>query len=851
MGEADKPQAVRQLRPELLAPAGDWEALHAAVANGADAVYFGLEAFNARRRAANFTRAELPDLVAYLHDHNVKGYVTFNTLIFSDELPLAVKYAEAIAGSGADAVIVQDLGLLRLLRHLVPSLPVHASTQMTQTEAGGIEYLRALGVSRVILARELSLVEIGRIARATSMPLEVFVHGALCISYSGQCLASEALWGRSANRGLCGQTCRLPYDLIVDGQPLRSGDGHYVLSPRDLAAHDRIPQLVELGIAGFKIEGRLKSALYVAASTQVYRAAIDAALQGTPFTPAPQQAADLAQSFSRGFGHGFLDGIDHQSLVQSRFAKSRGILIGTVVVRTQRRVVVELADAALAGALKPGDGVVFDEGHPEREEQGGRVYSVKPDPDAARVVLTFGRDDVHLETVALGSRVWKTDDPAMRRRLESSYQREGVPRRAPLRVRATARVGEPLNLDFSDAAGHAARVTWEQPLRPAEKNPLTVELLSAQLGRLGDTPFELAAVELVGDAGLADVQPVMVPKSVLNDLRRRAVHALLEQRAAAARHAVVEPDTLNALRRDVARVEDADNAPRLHVLVRSLEQLAALLQWQPATLSAPGVVYCDFAASGDYGRAVALARAAGRPIGLATRRILMPGEERELESLADLAPDAVLVRNLGSVCLLRRRRPDLALVGDHSLNVANELAANLLLTGGLVRLTPSYDLNGLELAAMLGRVSPAACEVVLHQHMPLFHTRHCLFAANLSDGPRCGDCGWGCGSHELGLRDRVGAVHPVLADGMGRNTVFNAAVQSAAELVPVLRDAGVCHFRVELLQESGPQACELLDLYASLLVESGEPSRLIGRLRGLCPAGFTRGTYAHEDPVPT
>jgi len=252
--------------PELLAPAGDWDSLRAAAANGADAAYFGLEVFNARRRATNFKLDELPGVVAYLHERNVKAYVTFNTLIYTDELPQAVEYAAAIAQAGADAVIVQDLGLARLIRRLAPTLPIHASTQMTQTEPGGLDFLRGLGVSRVILARELSLTEIERVARATAMELEVFVHGALCISYSGQCLASESLWGRSANRGLCAQACRLPYRLVVDGRTAELGEREYLLSVPDLAAYDRVADLVRLGIAGFKIEGRLKSAPYVAAA---------------------------------------------------------------------------------------------------------------------------------------------------------------------------------------------------------------------------------------------------------------------------------------------------------------------------------------------------------------------------------------------------------------------------------------------------------------------------------------------------------------------------------------------------------------------------------------------------------
>jgi putative protease len=363
-------------RPELLAPAGDWEALRAAVANGADAVYFGLTNFNARHRASNFTLDELPQVLDYLHAHNVRGYVTFNTLIFSDELPEAVRFIQAIAAAGADAVIVQDLGLARLIHRLAPQLPLHASTQMTLTEPHGLEFVRRLGVERAILSRELSVADVGKIAAATDLPVEVFVHGALCVSYSGQCLTSEALGGRSANRGQCAQACRQPYEMLVDGRHHPLGDRAYLLSPQDLAAHDLIEPLVRLGVACFKIEGRLKSAAYVASATGVYRQALDAALAGQGFTLDAQGRLDLEQGFSRGFSHGFLGGVNHQVLVQGRFPKSRGVRVGRVTGKTARGVLVELADTTLPveSLVKPGDGIVFDEGRPEEQERGGRIF---------------------------------------------------------------------------------------------------------------------------------------------------------------------------------------------------------------------------------------------------------------------------------------------------------------------------------------------------------------------------------------------------------------------------------------------------------------------------------------------
>src|ERR1700761_468005 len=277
--------------PELLAPAGDWDCVRAAVAKGADAVSFGRPRFNARLRAHNFTEAELPEVVEFCHKHGVKAYVAFNTLVFTNELEDAADYLRLLNRAGVDALIVQDIGLVRMAGVLTPELPIHASTQMTVTSPEGVAFARALGIERVVLARELSLRELEKFqpseSNTESLPLEVFVHGALCVAYSGQCLTSESLGQRSANRGECAQACRMPYTLIVDGAPRDLGDRRYLLSPQDLAAVEEIPALMERGVCSFKIEGRLKAPEYVAAVCQVYRKALDAALEGHAFAPAP------------------------------------------------------------------------------------------------------------------------------------------------------------------------------------------------------------------------------------------------------------------------------------------------------------------------------------------------------------------------------------------------------------------------------------------------------------------------------------------------------------------------------------------------------------------------------------
>ncbi|HEY9620601.1 MAG TPA: peptidase U32 family protein, partial [Crinalium sp.] len=352
--------------PELLAPAGHWECAKAAVENGADAIYFGLERFNARMRAHNFTEADLPELMAFLHRRGVKGYVTLNTLIFPQELAEAEQYLRTIITAGVDAVIVQDVGICRLIRHLSPDFPIHASTQMTITSAAGVDFARSLGCQLVVLARECSLKEINKIQQQlgqqeVALPLEVFVHGALCVAYSGQCLTSESLGGRSANRGECAQACRMPYDLIADGETVILGDRKYLLSPQDLAGLDVLPDLVKAGVSSLKIEGRLKAPEYVANVTRVYRQALDrvfadlTAQETASFTPRQQDYYDLEMAFSRGLHTGWFEGINNQELVHARFGKKRGVYLGEVT-----RVRNEQVAVRLEAPLKPGDGVVFD-----------------------------------------------------------------------------------------------------------------------------------------------------------------------------------------------------------------------------------------------------------------------------------------------------------------------------------------------------------------------------------------------------------------------------------------------------------------------------------------------------------
>jgi putative protease len=817
--------------PEVLAPAGDWDSLRAACANGANAVYFGLSDFNARARAANFELSELGKVMQYLHHRNVKGFVTLNTLIFSDELPLVVDFVQACVQHQVDAVIVQDLGLAKLISRLAPQLPIHASTQMTLTEPRGINFMNSLvPLERVVLARELSLENIRDVAEHSEVDLEVFVHGALCVAYSGQCLTSEALGGRSANRGQCAQACRLPYEMIVDGQKQDLGDRAYLLSPQDLAGYEQISDLIASGVVSFKIEGRLKGPAYVAATTKTYRDAVDAAEQQKAFHLSRERVRELELTFSRGLTSGFLEGVNHQKLVRGRFPKSRGLLLGTVKALTSRGVIVTLAERDVS-VIKAGDGIVIDLGKPEQQEPGGRVWRVVCRLSQEEVELQLAPENDSWHSVPVGAMVWKTDDPALKKKLEATFHNDPIVHRKELFAELTGQIGGKLVLILRDRWGNSARAEWEGPLQQANQRPATIESVTKQLSRLGETPYSLAEVKL-------DIrEPVLIPASVLNDLRRQAI-AQLESAIFGACEKQINRNALEELRKELVPVPPPpEQTPaQLAVLVRSLEQLRAVLPHRPDR------VYCDFEDVRNYREGVELAKQARIPVGVATLRILKPKEEGFLKPILSAKPDMILIRNLGSLCYFQEQAPATPLIADFSLNIANELTAGLLHRIGFSILTPSYDLNWEQFSAMVRRSPPSWFEPVIHQHMPMFHMEHCVFAAFLSNGKDHRDCGRPCDRHRVELRDRVGAAFPVIADAGCRNTVYNSVAQSAAEYVSGMLKLGIQRFRIDLTRESPKQIGLLIDKYRQVISGQLTGQKVWWELQAMNQLGVTRGT---------
>jgi len=923
-------------RPEVLAPAGDHDTLYAALAAGADAVYFGLDdGFNARARATNFATSDLDTIVRACHRAGARAFLTLNTLVFEAELPVVEAILRRTAASGVDALIVQDPAVALLAARVAPALRLHASTQMTISSPEGARFAAALGVRRVVLPRELSAQEVGlfRAGLAHSslerLELEVFVHGALCMSWSGQCLTSEAWGGRSANRGQCAQSCRLPYDLQVDGalSPTAPNDPRrYLLSPSDLAGHEVVPDLLRHGVTSLKIEGRLKGPAYVTNAVETLRRWVDAVLAGQQDAPSARQAlaAGLAQAhrvFSRGFTAGFLLGGDHRRLVDGRHPKHRGAFLGRVLAVDPARAEVTVAAtddfprSSLAAPLpgrpaeapvepQRGMGVVFDLGDPEAtDEPGGPLFHVQPlravelGPQAPPALrhrpardapagwrLGFARDPrlaPDLGRVHPGHRVWVNSDPtaeaAAQRALKAARARPEPPQeRVPVRLEVHGRAGQPLRATFTTHGGPtpALQVTGhtDTPLAPARGAGLTDELLRAKLGALGGTPFQLD-VQTPG-AGLDRAglpQGLYVAPSALKRLRRALVAQLTARLAPTPSAAQTPPAATGdlspalpavtaALRaRAAARLAGAAEPPppQLIPLCRQDDQLDAAL-----ALGFPEVEL-DWMEMVGLGRAVARAKAAGARVVLATPRVQKPGEEQIDHRLARLQPHGVLVRHWGGLMWFAdghgqggaaagAEGPPLAVHGDFSLNVTNSLTFWHLLGLGLGTVTASHDLDEAQLFHLLDAVEPARLAVVVHHHVPTFHTEHCVYAANLSDAsPLPPDvpldrktCGQPCERHQVSLVDPKGFAHPVIPDVFCRNTVFEARAQSAAGLVPRLLDAGVRRFRVELVRESGAETATVLGAYRDLLRGRATPREVVRRVAAHEQFGVVRGVAA-------
>jgi putative protease len=597
------------------------------------------------------------------------------------------------------------------------------------------------------------------------------------------------------------------------------GERRYLLSPQDLAAVDLIPDLVRAGVKSFKIEGRLKSPEYVAAVTRVYRKALDAAMANAAPEISDHDRYSLEMTFSRGLSTGWLAGTNHPYLTHGRFGKKRGPLLGEIADCGEGWIKLTNTSGV---PLAAGDGVVFDAGENRDLEQGARIWKM----ENGRIIFHRTYSGINFDRIRPGHTVYKTSDPKLETELRKFWQNtRPIEKKIPLEIQVRGKPGDALELRCGDVVARS-----EIKLQTAAKRALDAETLAAQLGRLGDTPFELASLDnqLEGECHL--------PLSALNHLRRELVTKLDVGRKKTSRPAISSShvDLMPMISHQEAAMA------RLSVLCRNFEQLDA------AIACGVELVYCDFEDPRRYKHAVAVFREkAHNPkakILLATPRILKPGEIGYLRLVENAAPDGALLRNLSALNYYKHRN-NFIKAGDFSLNVSNPLTARVLMEGAdLDFLTVSYDLNIAQVLDLLRSAPPSWFELSLHQHMPMFHMEHCVFCTFLSSGTTYKDCGRPCEKHVVHLRDRVGQLHRLQADVGCRNTLFNGRAQTGARFYNELRSTGLAKFRIELLDEDEATAMKTIRAYQDLIAERIGSIDLLDQVEAIEKLGVTEGT---------
>ena len=812
--------------PELLAPAGSMAALQAAVAAGADAVYLSGKRFGARKFAENFDEPALAGAIDYAHLRGVRVYVTVNTLIRDNELYDAAAYLLRLYEMGADAVLIQDLGLSLLAAQALPGLQRHASTQMTIHNRFGLLWAERAGFSRAVLSREVSLAEIKDMQRLWASPkigIEVFVHGALCYSYSGQCLLSSAIGGRSGNRGMCAQPCRKPYVLLkgerdelgrpagLAAQPLVQ---RFLLSARDLCTYRRLPEIVRSQVCSLKIEGRMKSPEYVATVVSVYRRALDGIASGR-WTPSPEDERDLALAFNRDFTEGHLLGA--REVMGREMSDNRGLLIGSVASYDSQRgeVAVRLCGGMV---LEKGDGLVF---LAPGQEVGLVVQSVPERGGLLRLKIP--------ERVRPGARVYLTGSSSLAKKAQQIMARERGA--IDIDVTLTWQDGRPVaSARLRD--GRMVAIKADFIMEKARSRPTSRQQIESQLRRTGGTPFVVQKVEM------DYAEDLFAPLGALNQLRRNLldeVEGALLQRARPAK-VDVQRGRL-AVEKLLSPEGDATSSTNLHpgpsyasanAAVAGPEGAPSLAVYADCPEAVRGAVsagcsriYFEPALwqRDEVGWTARMAKAG--ELLAAARQICCEAElfwkwpkiaedsffAAALAILDGMKIDGVMVENVGALQALQESRPGLRLLGGAGLNISNHLAVEAL-SPPLERMTLSPELSvrqieGLVAAGRRGQ----ALELVAQGNLEVMVAEDCIPC--LAKGGYDPRLFWG-------LQD-MRRVFPLRLDEVGRTHIYNSAETCLIDMMPQICSAGLDGIAVDARGRTEEYARRMAEAYGKAI----------------------------------
>lgn len=768
---------------ELLAPVGHREGLLAAVTNGADAIYVGGAAFGARKEAA-FSNEELIEVIQFSHLHGVKVYVTVNTTIFDAELEALKEYIHFLYLNDADAIIVQDIGVAHLVKQLYPDFELHFSTQMTLHNTKGVEFAKNFGADRVVVARENTLEEIKAMKQAVDLDLEVFVHGALCVCYSGQCLMSSMIGARSGNRGACAQTCRLPYELVdlASGETLDSNVGDFLLSPRDLKTIDHVGELIEAGVTSFKIEGRLKKPEYVATVVKAYREAIDQYVENRRIKLSKQTHADMDQIFSRGFTKGFLFGEKGLNWMSADRPNHKGIQIGEVYNIKGRRITIKLKSP-----LEVGDGLRFV----GLKDQGLQVQKMFVKGQDVKLANP-GFVDLEVPfSVSKGTLVYKTTSVSLAKRVEVTEKT--VPK-IDIYGEVSAKLNEPLRIMVWDDNSNMVTVETEERFEIATNTPLTKDRLKQQLQKTGSTPFNFSYLSLNMDDNIT------MPISVINKIRREVLEQLETKRSQR-----FEQRQKSDVIIELPNVSKQSMTPQLSVSVRNLKQLKIILERQDIET----IYYKDIK---TLPKAFELAADFNKEIIPQLPRIINDEEiTKAAEVLKQVAPKTVMVGEYGMIEALKDSGYNL--ITDFAFNNNNAQSVEALKQLGISQTTLGYEMNQKQIRTLMKKAS-LPVEAIVFTRIPMMITKHC--PVKLLNQPNQEFCRL-CLTTPFGLRDRKDKILPLLRTGNCITEIFNAQHLILIEYLKELQDMGIYKFRLEFTNENEAEMHQAIAAYQNAL----------------------------------
>lgn len=824
---------------ELLAPAGSWESLEATVKAGADAVYLAGQQFGARKSAQNFSDESLLEAIQYCHMRGVKVYLTVNTLLSDGELGKLEAFLTPLYQAGIDAFIIQDLGVFHYLRRQFPEMNLHCSTQMALQNVADVAAMKALGASRVVLPREINVKQIHQIQQAVEIELEAFVHGALCVSVSGQCLMSSLIGGRSGNRGNCAQSCRQKYKLIKGEGEERviSKDGDFLISPRDLMTIDQLEEIVEAGVTSLKIEGRMKGPEYSYAVTKAYRTALDAILGvGETQTEEERNASkeEMRRIFNREFTTGFILGTDNKSFISQEIPGNRGILLGEVLEYDRRNGEMLLS---LVEDISKGDDMQV---RGQSQTVGGRVEYLRKDGKRVDVAQAGTNILVNFKhEVPKGTQIYRTYDQQIMKQIQLKIN--DAERTSPVTLTLSMEIGEPLRLKLDHVSGLSVEAVSEISAELAMKTPLSNERIQEQLEKMGGTPFHTESIEIHREGNET------VPVKALNQLRRDGIERLTEELSHTWERpapVVTESDESEESDEFEAELPLASEEMKLVAMVRTPEQFKGVAELGIKTVYIYNLFETNLEARTEQ-PSETLQQWLNEWLTLQgeypeVKAIPYIGRFVETDELVDRLTilesykthfDTLLVSSIGQLEWAKSR--GFKTVADFSLNVFNQQTAQLLFEEGAQRATLSLELNDEQIEHMLKtrRSAQQAFEIIGYGKIPVMVNRYCPINGVYSkDKAGCQICR----KENYYIEDKTGAKFLVKGDAHCQVEIFNSAVLNLADEWPILESMGIDTYRLNFVDENIEEVNEVVEMHLKAALDF--PLELRGK-------GYTKGHF--------